>query len=312
MVKADAYNHGVQGVVEISKNIVDRYGVATLGEAVTLRKMGVVSPICVFSSEVNDMPYAKEYDLTLVIHNLQGLNSLMKTKHTDYHIKIDSGMRRFGFSNRNDVLNAVKLIKEYGVKPRAIHTHFASSETIEEQVKAFDKLTKPIIDCFNPINLILSATSGIERGYLYDGVRAGLIAYRKSLKVCSRVLEIKSILPGEKVGYDGAFAPSYPTKIAIVSGGYYDGIRRSYKGAEVIVNGCIAHIVGKVSMDTTIVEIGDIPTSIGDEVIFINADTIDSYMEKGNTNEYEVLTSIKGRAQRIYYYNGKRSYQITD
>lgn len=305
MVKANAYNHGVKGVVGISETIVDRYGVATLSEALELKKLNVSKPISIYSYNISDIPCIVENKFTPIIYNNLGLDALIRTGHQDFDFKIDSGMNRFGFNNPKDVSVAITKLKKATLKPRALITHFASIKSIGEQIRRFNQLVKPFEKDFCGIKSILSASSGIAQGYYFDGVRAGLMAYNGAFRVISHILDIKRLGVGARVGYDGDYRASEQTRIAIISGGYFDGIKRSYKGALVSINGYKAKIVGKVSMDTTFVDIGDIPAKIGDEVIILDDSTMNSYCLADNTNEYEVITSIKGRAKRIYKYYGQ-------
>ncbi len=304
MVKANAYNHGIDGVAYVAKKIVDRFGVVTIDEAKKLREIGIKTPISLFSCNNVDLDIVKQYNVTPVAYNLNFFKNILKNGISEFDIKIDSGMHRFGFKEEKDILLIVKLCREYGVKPRAVHTHYMSPLKIDAQVALYNKIIKPISDCYS-FKHILSASSGIERGYYFDGVRVGLLAYKDALEISSIVMDVKGIRKGEQVGYDGDYCALNNTRIAIVGGGYYDGIRRAYKGALVKICDRLFNIVGKVSMDTFFVDIGEHQVNIGDRVIILSKDTINSFTGVANTNEYEVLVSINGRGERIYEYNGK-------
>lgn len=304
MVKANAYNHGIDGVAYIAKNIVDRFGVATIDEARRLRETGIKLPISLFGCYNADLDKVKQYNITPVAYNLNLFKNILEKGISEFDIKIDSGMHRFGFNEEKDVFLIVQLCKEYGVKPRAVHTHFMSPVKIDNQIFSYNRIIKPISD-YCSFKHILSASSGIDRGHYFDGVRLGLKAYKNALEITSIVLDVKEIKKGEQVGYDGDFCPLNNTRIAIVGGGYYDGIRRSYKGAFVKINDQLFNIVGKVSMDTFFVDVGYHQVNIGDKVIVLSNDTLNSFIGVANTNEYEVIVSINGRGKRIYEYNGK-------
>lgn len=304
MVKADAYNHGALGISYISKNLIDRFGVATLKEAIQLREFGICNPISIFAYEEQDLSLIKEYCFTPVAYNYSTLKAIINNNICDFELKIDSGMRRFGFVNQKDIYAVCELCERNGIKPRTIHTHFASPNSINDQIICFKEACGPIIERFNP-KIVTSASSGIKKGYYYDGVRAGIIIYKNALTIKSKVLDIKEVKKGERVGYDGDFIAENDTKVAIVSGGYYDGIHRSYKGACVKIGDRWFKIVGKVSMDTFFVEIFDYHAQIGDEVVVLSKDNLDSFISKSKSTDYEVLTSIRGRGERIYKYYGK-------
>ena len=304
MVKANAYNHGIDGVTYIAKNIVDRFGVATIDEARQLREMGIKTPISLFGCHDVDLDKVKEYSVTPVAYNLNLFKNILEKGISEFDIKIDSGMHRFGFNDEKDIFHIVKICKEYGVKPRAVHTHFMSPLMMNSQISSYNRIIKPISD-YCSFKHILSASSGIDHGYYFDGVRIGLKAYKNALEITSVVLEVKDVRKGEQVGYDGDYCALNNTRIAIVGGGYYDGIRRSYKGAFVKINEQLFNIVGKVSMDTFFVDVGYHQVNIGDKVIVLSNDTLNSFIGVANTNEYEVLVSINGRGKRIYEFNGK-------
>lgn len=306
MVKADAYNHGLEGVIHISRDVIDRYGVATLNEAIKLRQLGVAKPITLFSFETKDIKEIVAYNITPVVYNNATLESVIKERYTNFDLKIDSGMNRFGFKDSAKINEVFTTLIDKKQLPHAIHTHFYSRESISAQLNRFNSLLQPYERELLYSKKIVSASLGIDNGIYLDGVRLGLSAYRGALEITSDILLIKEVNAFESVGYDGDFVPEKTTRIALVSGGYYDGIRRAYKGAKVLLNGHEATIVGKVCMDTTIIDIGNIPATTLDKVILIDSSTIGSYIQIDNSSEYEVITAIKGRGKRIYLYNGQK------
>ena len=308
MIKADAYNHGAEGVAYIANNIVDRFGVATIEEALMLRKLGITKPISIFGCTLSDLDIIKQYSITPVVYNLDLLKIVLLKDFQEFDLKIDSGMRRFGIYSEQDVLYAKRMCEKYNVVPRAIHTHFMSSAKIDEQIFNYNKI---IASWDSSSKRILSASTGVLKKHFYDGVRVGLLAYKEALEITSKVVEVKTVKAGEEVGYDGDFVSEKDTNVAIVLGGYYDGIKRAYKGACVKINNEYFKIVGKTSMDTMFVEIGDAPVAINDDVVVLSNDTINSFIKASNTNEYEMLVSIKGRSKRIYEYNGKEISAFT-
>ena len=312
MVKANAYNHGLAGVIDISNTIVDRYGVATLDEAIKIRKLGVAKPITLFSFESKDILDVIKYNITPVVYNEQTLNAVLDEKYHNFDIKIDTGMNRYGYKSKSEISSVIRYLSNINFIPRAIHSHFYSVESMLEQMRLFDNIVTDYLSVLSTPKKIVSASLGINNGLYLDGVRLGLGAYLNALEVSSDILSIKNVHAYEKVGYDGYYVPTKNTKIAIISGGYYDGIRRSYRGAKVLVNGYYATIVGRVCMDVTLVDIGDIQAKIGDRAVIINPHTLNSYIDKDNSSEYEVITAINGRGKRIYLYNGQNYNKIVD
>ncbi len=306
MVKADAYNHGLEGVAKISERIVDRYGVATIEEAVSLRRLGIRKPISIFSYECKNVKEIKRYDVTPVVYSIETFREIEKNNVKNFEIKIDSGMNRFGFKCQDEIRLLFQLMYEHKTKPRAIHTHFYSPKSVFEQTNRFEQVISPYYKQLGGVKRILSATTGLLHGVIKDGVRIGIEAYKGALKVTSKILSIKPVFVGETIGYDGKYQTNNDTKVAIVSGGYYDGIRQEYSGMQVFLNNRATRIVGRICMDTTIIDVGSVEASVGDEVIIIDSNNLINVKKQYALTDYEIITSIKGRAKRTYTYNGQK------
>ncbi len=299
MVKADAYNHGLERVAAYTESCVDRFGVATAEEGARLRMTGVKIPISVFTYTPRDARLTADYSLTPVIHSFDTLASLgAECKEAD--IKIDSGMHRLGFSTAKECERLCGLLAAKGIRPRSVCTHFRSADSIAEQCSRFAETARPLLERYPDTVRHCSASDGILKGAFFDGVRVGRLAYEGAMSVRSTVIDTHRVKRGECAGYDGAFVAEEDTVVATVFGGYYDGIMRSYSGADVIVNGDRRHIVGRICMDMFLVDLKDTRATLGDEVIIIDPSTIASYCKAAGTSVYEITTSVKGRAQRRY------------
>ena len=299
MVKADAYNHGLERVAGYTESYVDRFGVATAEEGARLRAAGISKPVSVFTYTPRDARLTEEYSLTPVIYDLDTLASLgAGVREAD--VKVDSGMHRLGFSSAEECEELCKLLDKKGIRPRSVCTHFRSAASIPTQSARFEEITAPLKAKYPDIVRHCAASDGILEGAVYDGVRAGRLAYAKAMSVRSAIMDIHRVKRGDCVGYDGAYVAEKDTVVATVFGGYYDGIMRAYSGAEVIVNGVKRRIIGKVCMDMFLIELGDTRAKRGDEVTLIDPATIDSYCKAANATVYEVMTSVKGRARRRY------------
>ncbi len=300
MVKADAYNHGATEVAKATSRLADRFGVATAEEGAIVRRVAD-NGITVFSYTADEAELVKSAGLTPLVRDEATLRSVIEHGISEVDLKVDTGMRRFGFGSRGEIDDAVYRLSKAGVRLRAVHTHFYSADAIDLQYDKFCKLTE---DIPKTAKRICSASIGIEKGLYADGVRAGLTAYKGAMRVCSEIIALREVKKGETVGYDGAYVAGRDTRIGIIAGGYYDGIMRAYSGAEVIVGGKKARIVGNICMDVTFIELGSDDVKIGDEVVLISSETIDSYKRCAKTNEYEILTSVKGRTERRFTDNG--------
>lgn len=300
MVKADAYNHGAAEVAKATSRLADRFGVATAEEGANIRRVAN-NGITVFSYIADEAELVKSEGLTPLVRDKATLRSVIEHDIPEVDIKVDTGMHRFGFRLKSELANAMEELRKAHIRARAVHTHFYSADAIDRQYAEFCKLTS---DIPKECKRICSASAGIYRGLYLDGVRVGLTAYKGAMRVCSEIIAVREVSKGETVGYDGAYVASKDTRIGVVGGGYYDGIMRAYSGAEVIVNGKKSKIIGNVCMDVTFIELPDDNVKVGDNVILIAPDTLTSYMKNAQTNEYEVLTSVKGRTERRFIGNG--------
>ena len=311
MVKAFAYG---AGSVEVSKalqasGLVDYLAVAVADEGVELRRAGITLPIIIMDPEVAAMDLILENNLEPNVYSHQSLKTVMAAaeakglENYPIHIKIDSGMHREGVRPEyaQDIL---KYAKYRGVSIDAVYTHYACADSIDKQNKEFDAVE---FDDLRHTSATSAYISGLDS---YDCLRVGLAVYGypsghgliPALKVTSNVLNVLDVKRGESIGYDLAYAPERDTKIAIVGGGYADGIKRAYSGAEVLINGERVSIVGRVCMDSFSVDVKDVDVKVGDEVVIIGDGlTAETFAKKANTIPYEVLCGFDTKRARRYY-----------
>lgn len=319
MLKANAYGHGAIEIAKATENLVDWFGVATSEEGVELRLNNIYKPILITVFSIKDCEIAVRYNLTPIIYSLEQVLELnqaaeSKAKHINIHIKIDTGMNRLGlksFEEFEELINTVKCLPN--IQLEGICTHFYDNDinTLNNQKAVFDRFI------YNYKNVICHISSSntvmIDSKYHYDMVRIGLLAYGYSdykgfqpvMNVLSEVITIKDVNRSESAGYSGIFKPFKNTRVAVIRGGYYDGVSRNLLGANVIINNNLCKIVA-VCMDVTIIEIGNLNIRIGDNVIIIgtmsnNKNTAIELARHSGTIPYEILTNIKGRIERIYY-----------
>ncbi|VBB48321.1 Alanine racemase [uncultured Paludibacter sp.] len=332
MVKAFAYG---SGAVEVARTLqhhrVDYLAVAVADEGAELRREGIRLPIVVMNPEKGAFGTIFDYKLEPEIYSFRLLDLFMgaaeKQGLTDFpiHIKIDSGMHRLGFEEKDIPVLIEKLQNQNQVKVRSVFSHLAGADT-----EKFDEFTKQQIETFTRCADMISTpfshrilrhilnSAGIERfsTYQLDMVRLGIGHYGISAlpdvkldTVCTLktvILQIKEIKAGETVGYNRNGKITKDSRIGIIPVGYADGFDRHLgngKG-EVFINGYRAKTIGNVSMDLIIVDLTDVPASEGDSVeIFGDNITIQEVSEKLNTIPYEILTSVSRRVKRVYFVN---------
>ena len=330
MVKAFAYG---SGAVEVARTLqhhrVDYLAVAVADEGAELRREDIRLPIVVMNPEKGAFGTIFEYKLEPEIYSFRLLDLFIQAAEklglTDFpiHVKIDSGMHRLGFEEKDIPMLIEKLQHQNQVKVRSVFSHLAGADSknldefTHQQIDTFtrcaDKLSKP----FNHkiLRHILNS-AGTERfpESQFDMIRLGIGHYGVSAltdvkleTVCTLktvVLQIKEINAGETVGYNRNGKIIKTSRIGILPLGYADGFDRHLgngKG-EVFINGHRAKTVGNVSMDLIAVDLTDIPVNEGDVVeIFGNNITIQEIAKKLDTIPYEILTSVSRRVKRVYF-----------
>ena len=339
MVKASAYG---SGSVEVAKLLefqhVDYLAVAYADEGVELRKAGIRLPILVLNPEEATFKHLLKYDLEPEIYNfnllkkyLQFLKSFSGKEKRPIHLKLDTGMHRLGFVEK-DIPELLLIIKEHKsiIKIKSILSHLAASENpshdvfTQQQINLFKIIFKKIATAINyrPLRHILNS-SGIIRfsENQMDMVRLGIGLYgidesgilQHQLQTVNTlkatISQIKNIEKGETIGYGRVGRAIQKMRIATLSIGYADGLLRKAGNGnyQVLIKGKKASIIGNVCMDMTMTDVTHVPDAQeGDEVVIFGKD------KKGNelpvqelakcldTIPYEIFTSISKRVKRVY------------
>ncbi len=338
VVKANAYGHGT---VEVSKVLegmgVNYLGVATMDEAVRLRDHGIKTPILVLGSVLPEVvKVAKDRDITLSLCSycvLKEIKRLAKVEaehgtRIKVHIKVDTGMGRIGVWHE-DALQFVKDVSgENSIALEGIYTHFSSAGRDEfftaYQMESFERLLISIEKSWIKIPLKHAANSiatvDYKRAHL-NLARPGLIVYgmypkhtfpkliklKPVLSLKTRVVFLKDIPPGRSISYGRTFISQRHTKIATLPIGYADGYHRGLSNkATVLIHGQYASIVGKITMDQTMIDVGQIRgVKIGDEVVLIGKQgrheiRIEKLSRLAGTIAYDFICAISNRVPRIY------------
>ena len=342
IVKADAYGHGA---VEVSKALLEigvkAFGVATIGEAVELRKNGIEAPILVlgqiFKEEIHT---AVEYDIASAmfdIHCARDLSeiALEQGKKAKIYIKIDTGMGRIGFQPCDESAEIIKEIAALNnIEIDGMFTHFACADSkdkasVNRQIERFtnfvakvksEGVSLPIVHCYNSASIV-----DFDKP-LFDMVRCGIITYglepsdevsktniklQKVMSIKSHVAYVKKVGAGFTVSYGSTYVTDKETEIATIPVGYGDGYPRtlSNKGM-VLIGGHFAKIIGRVCMDQFMVDVTGLGVSRGDEVILMGSDgensiTAEEIGDLSGRFNYELVCDINKRVPRVYIKNGE-------
>ncbi|MCQ2960035.1 MAG: bifunctional UDP-N-acetylmuramoyl-tripeptide:D-alanyl-D-alanine ligase/alanine racemase [Bacteroidales bacterium] len=332
MVKASCYGNGSYEIANILQhNKVDYLAVAFIDEGVELRNSGITVPIIVMNPEYGMLSKLYDYGLEPNIHNFAVLEefkqlcTMFPDKTFPIHLKMDTGMARYGFQQHQitDLIAELKTIPNCSIT--SIFSHLVGSDDSQfdsftmEQLNLFEKMSSQIMNEFPyPIMRHILNSAGIERfrDYQFDMVRLGIGLYGISFvnqHNCQHISTLKTFISGirEKanetsVGYSRKGMLKRDSKIAVIPIGYADGFNRKLSNGvgTVLVRGKEVPIVGNICMDATMIDVTDIPdVQLGDEVILFGKDLpITKMAEKIGTIPYEVMTSIDRRVKRVYVF----------
>lgn len=333
MVKADAYGLGVAGAVA-ALQAADPwgYGVATVGEGIGLRGLGVTKPVLVLSpTPPGSEKAAVRADLTLSASSVEALRRLSSAvaatgRQAAFHLEVDTGMGRAGFS-ADDIdawLPEAMAAHRAGARWEGCFTHMHSADeseaSVDVQWRRFQEMLQRVGRPGEPFLIHALNSAGALRcpAYAGDLVRSGIFLYggvageglprpHPVVAVRARVAHVRSAAEGTTLGYGATYRSRGPERWATAALGYGDGLPRSLGNRGfALVRGRRVPIIGRISMDVSVVDISDVPgVAPGDVVTFIGSDggeriTVDDVAERAGTIAYEVLTGFTSRVPRLW------------
>ena len=334
VVKANAYGHGAVAVAQTAlQHGAEWLGVARVAEGAELRAAQIDAPILVLGPMAPaEAAAAVRARLSVAITSLAVARALSAQSEaqgtvTPVHLKIDTGMSRFGVPLDEAVATARTLQGMPALRLDGVFTHFASADEPDrtfahEQVRRFQSALAALEQAGIAVPLRHAANSaGTLCGpdFHFDMVRVGLALYgispaswlpraeqlRPALSLKSRVAFVRSLPPGASVGYGGTYTAERATRAALVSIGYADGVRRALSNrGEVLIREKRARILGRVSMDQIVVDAEACAAREGDEVVLIGKQgeaeiSADEVAGWAQTISYEILTGIGARVPRV-------------
>lgn len=339
-VKANGYGHGAVQVSLMAERtgLVDWLGVATVPEAIELRKAGLRLPILKFSPAFpEEMGAALENGITLAVGertNIEALQMVCKAKgiQARVHLKVDTGMGRVGVSIDDAAYMAVFIEKECpDVHLEGVFTHLPVSDELQQmpytkkQVDLFKKAVADIVKALERAPELVhcsnsGAVLGNEEGWL-SMVRPGIMIYGyypdestpktiplfPGISFLTRISFLKRVKKGTSIGYGRTWVAPEDTWIATIPAGYADGLNRLFSNCgRVLVNGKTYPIVGRVCMDQSMINLGPATdVRVGDEVVLIGRSgdqeiTTYEWAKALKTITYEVTCQINSRVERVH------------
>lgn len=313
VVKANSYGLGsIQIAKVLEQHNTEYLCVATLDEALELREHDIKSPILVMGYiNPTELVDAKAADITVSIVSLEHAKQVM-IDGLKIHIKVNTSMNRLGHDTLNEVLASIQLLETSNII-EGIYTHYYSGDPINIQ-KDFDLFNKIVSASNKEFKYIHAASSRSSLTFKEDftnavrvgiGLYGGILEYglKNTASLFSEVINIRQVKANTSIGYDGLYTTVKDTYIATLPIGYADGLLRSDSGNFVAINGSKYPIVGNICMDQVMIEV-DEKVSMFDQVeIFGDQVSINDIALKRNTINYEILTTISKRVERVYVNN---------
>lgn len=346
VVKANGYGHGALPIARVleEKEYLWGFAVATVEEALELRKNGIQKPVLILGYTFPEAYRSLvEQEIRPTVFRFDMAEELsreaVKQKRTvRVHIKVDTGMSRIGFADTEESVEIIERIQKLpGIEIEGIFTHFARSDEAdkgpaEKQLSRFLRFCErceekgvriPLHHCSNSAGIIDMPEANL------DIVRAGITAYglypsdeveKERVPLCpvmsmkSHIVHVKEIAPGTEVSYGGTYRAEKTRRIATIPVGYADGYPRSLSGkGSVLIGGKRAPICGRVCMDQFMADVTEIPEAVsGKEVTLFGTDcgsslSVDELADLSGRFNYEFVCDISERVPRIYLRHGEVS-----
>jgi len=322
VVKAHAYGHGDIAVSSKLEELgAHALWVADFEEGTRLRKSGICIPIIIANPGTKSTTQIIENKLDVVIYNFELLQIYGELdREIRIHVKFNTGMNRYGF-NPDEVEELVSTLQQYPkLKIQSICSHLSASDNSEKdnftktQFLVFDKIFDAFSKGINQkIDRHILNTNGVLRfaEKEYEIVRLGIGMYGVSTDqnlqqistLKSVIAQVRTIKKGSQVGYDASFVATEDMTIGIIPFGYADGLNRKLSAQDgvIIVQNISCPIIGKISMDSCMIDLKGTTGKIGDKVIiFGKENTISSIANKLSTIPYEIFASLNRRIKRVY------------
>jgi alanine racemase len=335
VVKANAYGFGVSGLVPILSEFADiSLGVATADEALELKALGYPGRIILLGYTHPKCYYQIVHSgCQLSAYRPENIPALAEACRElahplELHVKVDTGMTRMGVS-LGDLAPFIRELKRYPqIAVVGLFSHLVESDAPEREINALqEQRFMQAIDIatqelgYRPECHLANSAAVVNMPRLHlDSVRVGLLAYgvrieqpheqRANVEPCfelkSEVIDIHRLAPGDGVSYCHSYRALRPTTIVTMPCGYADGLYRSLSNkAQVLIGGQRHPLVGNVTMDYVMADVGDMPAKLGDEAVLIGRQgaeeiRIEDVAKLAGTIPYEISCAWGRRVRRVY------------
>ncbi len=347
VVKADAYGHGAPACVRaLLREGCDFFAVSCIEEAIPVRRVceefGRDADILILGyTAPESIPELLRYRLTQTLLSETYALALQRFAESfgrglQVHAAINTGMNRIGFQARTpaeteETAAALDRISKAGVlELSGMFTHFAKADEADEDGLSYTEMQNARYrnlcaalearGCRIPFHHVCNSAAAVRGiGMLLDGVRLGISLYGGQpnfsatlpllpvMRLKAEIVHLYDLLPGERLGYGGAFCSDTARRIAVLPIGYADGFLRAYSGAAVTLTTKTGNfsvpIVGRICMDQCMLDVTGTDAEIGDCVTLFGdgSEQLTRLAELGNTIDYESLCLVSARVPRVYF-----------
>lgn len=342
VIKADAYGHGAVRVASVLRaNNINSFGVATLGEAVRLRKSGFMleeivilgpTPEPLISTIIQHRlsPVVSSYDNAEAISKAAAMTGII----IKGYVAVDTGMGRIGFNPDDSTsIDEIRMIDNLpNFKIQGIFSHFATADEADKtfasvQEQRFNVFNKRLVNAGIKVQARAIANSAAIMDIVsthYEMCQPGIVLYgiypsdevdrhqlniKPVMSVKANIIELRKVPAGTSIGYGRKFVAREDSVIATIPIGYGDGLPRAYsRKGKVIVNGVFAPFAGMISMDLATIDVTRVPyVRLGDEVTVMGRDgmaeiTADDIAAALDTISYEITCGFGARLPKVYTY----------
>jgi alanine racemase len=333
VVKDEAYGHGALDVARVAlEEGAWGFGLSTLEEAMTLRDAGITAPLLLLGERQEaELEWCVAHDLTVCVnepHTVQKLSKIAAqfNKPVPVHLKIHSGMSRYGVRWDEALPLLEKILAEKSLQLEGVMTHFAQSDETDKtfanlQFARFHEVLRTLEDKKISVKYRHACNSGgfldLPQAHL-DMVRVGILIYgvfpsqvcrqipgiEPVMSVKAKIAAIQKLKPGEVVGYGMRYTAASERRIAVLPIGYGDGFPRVRNEGAALIRGKRAPLIGGIAMDALMVDVTDIPEAqMWDEAVIIGRQggeeiTVRDLATLKKSVTYDVLTNWRLRLRR--------------
>jgi len=337
VVKADAYGHGLpQTAARLMHAGADLFAVATLSEAATVRELGPGWPILLLSPLLPEEDrYLADYDLAATVSTSDEVARFAAVGRASgrpvaVHLKIDTGMGRLGVWHEHAAALFREIVASPDLRLAGVFTHFASPDddpafTAEQRRRFLAALDRCEGIKLGELFVHADNSSGLETmpgASPFNAVRVGLLQFgilphpnsllaqvhtEPVFSFRARIGIVKTLPRGTTISYGRTYTLARDTTVAVLCAGYGDGIPRATSNrAQVLIGGRRCPVLGRVTMDQTIVDVTEVPgAKCGDEAVLVGRQegaeiSITEFSRWAETIPWETLTSVTKRVPRLY------------